>query len=302
MLRTNNKNSSFTVTPPKVSNSRKKVTGVSMPRTSYGRPRTFLLSPSGRRNNTLSSTGVFTKQTTLTSKKRKSVLTTVSTGLKQQAPPGLIDMGFGFEIPDGISDLDGLAKIIQPNLTASADTSIFFDEQFRSSSVPTTITNPFVTSHSSSSIYNPSQSSANVNSHSSLKSPPSSYPSTTHSSSIIYNPSQSSANVRSHSSLKSPPPSYPSTTNPTKKRTRRRRLLKGKALKGKKSSVATSITADPTYQMSFSSQTFTPSLVLLPHHVLEYPSPPLQILLDISTVKTIIRSLKYCHQANAGVS
>jgi hypothetical protein len=53
--------------------------------------------------------------------KKKSVLTTVSPGMKQRVSPGSINngfgYGFGFDLPDDISNLDGLAKIVHPNIT-----------------------------------------------------------------------------------------------------------------------------------------------------------------------------------------
>ena len=97
----------------------------------------------------LSSTVADTKQPATS--KKKSVLTTVSPGMKQRVPPGWMDNGFGFELgfelPDDISDLDGLAKIIQPNTTGSA-TPVYFDQQFRSSTIPNMIALPSVSSNS----------------------------------------------------------------------------------------------------------------------------------------------------------
>jgi hypothetical protein len=37
---------------------------------------------------------------------------TVSPGMKQRVPPGMIDNGGVYEFPDDISDLDGVAKIL----------------------------------------------------------------------------------------------------------------------------------------------------------------------------------------------
>jgi hypothetical protein len=74
--------------------------------------------------------------------------------MKQRVSPGLIDNGFrygyGFDLPDDISDLDGLAKIAQPNITNSAS-SVYFDHQFCSPPLPTVIPHISVTSHSSTS-------------------------------------------------------------------------------------------------------------------------------------------------------
>jgi hypothetical protein len=100
----------------------------------------------------LSSTVADTKQPATS--KKKSVLTTVSPGMKQRVSPGSIDngfgYGFGFDLPDDICDLDGLAKIVQPNITNSAS-SVYFDHQFCSPSLPTVIPHISVTSHLSSS-------------------------------------------------------------------------------------------------------------------------------------------------------
>jgi hypothetical protein len=68
----------------------------------------------------LSSTVADTKQPATS--KKKSVLTTVSPGMEKRVSPGLIDNGFGYgfgfiDLPDEISDLDDLAKVVQPNIT-----------------------------------------------------------------------------------------------------------------------------------------------------------------------------------------
>jgi hypothetical protein len=114
--------------PPKVRTGSKQVNGVSNHRTTFGPPGTFLTSPSLGHH----------------------VLSTVSPGMKQRVSPGSIDngfgYGFGFDLPDDISDLDGLAKIGQPNLTNSAS-SVYFDHQFCSPSLPTVIPHISVTSH-----------------------------------------------------------------------------------------------------------------------------------------------------------
>ncbi|MGK3743877.1 MAG: hypothetical protein ACI90V_010736, partial [Bacillariaceae sp.] len=102
--------------------------GVSIPKTSYGPPRAYLMSPGSSHNNTLPSNLVFNTQPTLKPNKMGSVaLNIVSSGLKKQVTPSLIDNGFvfGCDIPDDLSDLDGLAKIIQPNHIASAHSSTF---------------------------------------------------------------------------------------------------------------------------------------------------------------------------------
>ena len=110
--------------------SKKQVGGVSMPQTTFGPPRTFKTSPSDG-HHMLSSTVADTKQPATSSK--KSVLSTVSTSMKQRVSPGSIDdkgyRGYGLDISDDISDLDGLAKIIPSNITTSSDTSIHFDPQ-----------------------------------------------------------------------------------------------------------------------------------------------------------------------------
>jgi hypothetical protein len=137
--------------PPKVRTWSKQVNGVSNHRTSFGPPQTFHKSPS-LGHHMLSSTVADTKQ--LATSKKKSVLTTVSPGMKQRVSPGSIDNGFGygcgFDLPDDISDLDGLAKIVHPNIANSAS-SIYFDHQFCSPPLTTVIPRISVTSHSSSS-------------------------------------------------------------------------------------------------------------------------------------------------------
>jgi hypothetical protein len=94
--------------------SNKQVGGISMPQTTFGLLQTFLMSPS-LGHHMLSSTVAETKQPATS--KKKYVLTTVSPGMKERVSPGLIDNGFGcgygFKLPDNISDLDGLAKTIQ---------------------------------------------------------------------------------------------------------------------------------------------------------------------------------------------
>jgi hypothetical protein len=132
--------------------SNKQVGGISMPQTTFGLPRTFLTSPS-LGHHMLSSTVAETKRPATS--KKKSVLTTVSPGMKQRMSPGLIDNGFGygcgFKLPDDISDLDGLAKIIQPNNITSSASSVFFDHHLSSPSISTLISHPYATSNSSSS-------------------------------------------------------------------------------------------------------------------------------------------------------
>jgi hypothetical protein len=132
--------------------SNKQVGGISMPQTTFGLPRTFLTSPS-LGHHMLSSTVAETKQPATS--KKKSVLTTVSPGMKQRVSPGLIDnggfgYGCGFDLPDDISDLDGLAKIIQPNNITSSACSVFFDHHHSSHSISTLISHPYTTSNSSS--------------------------------------------------------------------------------------------------------------------------------------------------------
>jgi hypothetical protein len=79
--------------PPKVRTKSKQVNGVSNHRTSFGPPRTFHTSPS-LGHHMLSSTVADTKQPAPS--KKKSVLTTVSPGMKQRVSPGSIDNGFGY--------------------------------------------------------------------------------------------------------------------------------------------------------------------------------------------------------------
>jgi hypothetical protein len=137
--------------PTKYPAKSKQGTGVSNHRTSFGPPRTFHTSPS-LGHHMLSSTVADTKQSATS--KMKPVLTTVSPGMKQRVSSGSIDNGFGygygFDLPDDISDLDGLAKIVQPSIINSAS-SVYFDHQLCSPPLPTVIPHISVTSHCSSS-------------------------------------------------------------------------------------------------------------------------------------------------------
>jgi hypothetical protein len=137
--------------PPEVRTGSKQVSSVSIHQNTFGPPQTFHTSPS-LGHHMLSSTVADTKQPATS--KKKSVLTTVSPGMKERVSPGSVDngfgYGFGFDLPDDISDLDGLAKIVQPNITNSTS-YVYFDQQFCSPSLPTVIPHISVTSHSSSS-------------------------------------------------------------------------------------------------------------------------------------------------------
>jgi hypothetical protein len=75
----------------------------------------------------------------------KSMQNTVSPGMKQRVPPGMIDNGGVYEFPDDISDLDGMAKILQPN-TITSGISPCFDELYHSTHHSSLIKPSFVSS------------------------------------------------------------------------------------------------------------------------------------------------------------
>jgi hypothetical protein len=75
----------------------------------------------------------------------KLMQNTVSPGMKQRVPPGMIDNGGVYEFPDDISDLDGMAKILQPN-TITSGSSSQFDELYLSSRHSSLTQPSFVTS------------------------------------------------------------------------------------------------------------------------------------------------------------
>jgi hypothetical protein len=57
----------------------------------------------------------------------KSMQNTVSPSMKQRVPPGMIDNGGVYKFPDDISDLDGMAKILQPNtITSGSSPAVYF--------------------------------------------------------------------------------------------------------------------------------------------------------------------------------
>jgi hypothetical protein len=124
----NSKKSSSGVPPPYVRAGSKKGGRIAMPQTTFGPARTFHSSPSPRHH--MLSSAVADTNLPLTSN-TKLGLNTVSPGMKQRVPPGMIDNGGVFELPDDISDLDGMAKVVQPN-TITSGISGCFDELFHS--------------------------------------------------------------------------------------------------------------------------------------------------------------------------
>ena len=157
MIRKPNKKS-HVVHTPFVRAGYKKCGGNTMPLTTYGPSRTFHSSPSSR-HHMLSSAVADTNLPSISN--LKSGLNTVSPGMKQRVPPGMIDNGAVFELPDGISDLDGMAKIVQPN-TITSGVSGCFDDYFNSPHLSSHTEHSFITSQYPSSVpdwYGPASSS-----------------------------------------------------------------------------------------------------------------------------------------------
>jgi hypothetical protein len=125
----NRKKISTGLPPPFVCTGCKKGGGTANPLRFYVQSRTFHSSPSPR-HHMLSSTVADTNLQLISNTKL--------------VPPGMIDNGGVYEFPDDISDLDGMAKILQPN-TITSGSSSQFDEFYHSH--PSSLTKPsFVTS------------------------------------------------------------------------------------------------------------------------------------------------------------